>query len=75
MLQGAWIHVRVKQDRDALHQAFHDLDPTKVHFAIFGGWDAEAYVLARAESDKSFLMEFFDLEESTSFLIEDMGEV
>lgn len=68
MLQGAWIHERILQDRHSLHRAFSSLDRRKVHFAIFAGWGSSAYILARRSSDKSLLHAFFDLVESDTFV-------
>lgn len=69
MLQGAWLHVPIKQDARALSASFANLDPQRVHFAILGGWGAEAYVLARHDVDRAYLVALFRLEESDQFVI------
>lgn len=70
-LQGAWLHVPVKQDERALDAAFADLDPLKVHFAILGGWGAEAHILANDKADRDYLVSVFRLDESDRFVIRD----
>jgi len=66
-LQGVWILTDIKQDEHRLRSAFADLDESKVHFAILGDWKPDAYVLARQEQDREYLMELFQLEPSTRF--------
>lgn len=47
LLQGAWIGSALMQECSELEQSFLRLDPSKIHFAILGGWDGAVYLLTR----------------------------
>lgn len=66
-LQGAWITTHIKQNRWLLERAFLSLPADRVHFAIFGDWEADVHVLARREEDRAFLLEVFTATESSRF--------
>ena len=66
-LQGVWICTAIKQEEQQLAGAFNALDPGKVHFAIFGDWKRDVYVLARREGDRQYLLELFRAESSSRF--------
>lgn len=69
-LQGAWITTHIKQNRALLEKAFSSLPADKVHFAIFGDWEADVHILARREEDRTFLLEAFTATESSRFTYE-----
>ena len=69
-LQGAWITTHIKQNRALLVKAFSSLPADKVHFAIFGDWEADVHILARREEDRTFLLEAFTATESSRFTYE-----
>lgn len=66
-LQGVWIVTDIQQDEEALADAFNALDPMKVHFAILGDWDPDAYILSRRPADEQLLRELFHLQSSSRF--------
>jgi hypothetical protein len=66
-LQGAWITTHLQQEAGELTAAFQALDPTKIHFAIFGHWEAGGCILVRNEVDREFLARLFGIEESDRF--------
>jgi len=66
-LQGVWIGTDIKQDAVKLLAAFEALDKAKVHFAIFGDWQRDIYVLVRRPEDRQFLLDLFRSTESTRF--------
>jgi hypothetical protein len=66
-LQGAWICTAIKQEEQQLTNAFNDLNPGKVHFAIFGDWKRDVYLLARREADRQYLLDLFRVEPSSRF--------
>lgn len=66
-LQGVWIATEIKQEGAELAEAFQNLDPDKVHFAILGDWEQDALILARREEDQMFLLNIFGLTQSTRF--------
>lgn len=66
-LQGAWITTHITQNRALLDKALSELPALKVHFAIFGDWEADVYLLSRREADRAFLLEAFTATESSRF--------
>lgn len=66
-LQGVWIATNIKQSEKLLNDAFATLDSSKVHFAIFGDWKADAYVLVRRVEDEQYLRDLFHIEQSERF--------
>lgn len=66
-LQGAWIVTDIKQDEDQLVRAFIALDARKVHFAIFGDWKPDVFVLARRDVDRQYLLNLFLVHSSNRF--------
>ncbi len=66
-LQGAWIVTDIQQDHEELANAFAALDPDKVHFAILGDWETDAYVLSRRPEDEQYLRALLQLEPSSRF--------
>ena len=66
-LQGVWVVTNIKQDEDRLQGAFAELDQSKVHFAILGDWKPDAHVLVQREQDRKYLLELFQLQQSTRF--------
>lgn len=59
-LQGVWIYSAVKQERQELNEAFANLDPDRVHFAVLGGWRRGIQVLARRDEDVATILSVFD---------------
>jgi hypothetical protein len=49
-LQGVWISTNIKQNEERLARTFTGLDPAKVHFAVFGDWEPDVYVLTRCRA-------------------------
>ena len=66
-LQGAWIFTDIQQEEELLARAFSALDPDKVHFAVFGDWKPDVYVLVRREADRQYLLDLFRGEPSSRF--------
>jgi hypothetical protein len=66
-LQGVWIVTDIKQEDSGLADAFQNLDPAKVHFAILGDWEHDAHILVRREEDRAFLLNAFNLRQSARF--------
>jgi len=69
-LQGVWIVTDIKQNKDKLISAFHNLDASKVHFAILGDWRDDALILSHNENDSKYLSELFQIGESTRYIVE-----
>lgn len=66
-LQGAWIATHIVQNRMEIDNAFAALDPSKVHFAIFGDWQSDVSLLVRREADRKFLLNLFNVTQSQRF--------
>lgn len=66
-LQGVWIATHIQQNVDALNIAFEALNPDKVHFAIFGDWEADVHLLVRRETDRTYLLDLFGATASNRF--------
>jgi hypothetical protein len=66
-LQGVWVVTDIQQEGSNLTDAFQNLDPGKVHFAILGDWERDAHILVRREEDRAFLLNAFDLTQSVRF--------
>lgn len=66
-LQGAWICTHIQQDEQLLGMSFSALSADKVHFAILGDWESDAYVLARRPEDRLLLLDLFRLQPSSRF--------
>lgn len=47
VLQGAWIASGLRQESRELEDSFRRLDPSKVHFAVLGGWDDTVHLLTQ----------------------------
>ena len=50
-----------------LDRAFAALDPEKIHFAVFGDWDADIYLLVKREADRQYLLDLFHVTASGRF--------
>ena len=70
-LQGAFIFTSIKQESKKLHDAFNELDSTKIHFAIIGDEKEDAYALVRRPEDEIFLRRIFNLKSSERFTFEE----
>jgi hypothetical protein len=66
-LQGAWIFTDIMQDEEQLAQGFEALDQSKVHFAIFGDWKSDVFVLVKRDSDQQYLLDLFNSKPSSRF--------
>ena len=66
-LQGVWVFTDIQQDEELLLTAFAALDASKVHFAVFGDWKPDVYVLVRRDEDRQYLLDLFHAEPSTRF--------
>jgi hypothetical protein len=66
-LQGVWISTNIKQNEDQVSLAFGNLDSGKVHFAVFGDWEPDIYILLRREQDRNFLLSLFHAVPSSRF--------
>lgn len=73
-LQGVWIATDIKQDEEALVRCFDQLDADKVHFAIFGDWETDVYVLSRRPEDETYLLGLFHAEKSSRFTFRPSNE-
>lgn len=69
-LQGAFIFTSITQESKKLHDAFNQLDSSKIHFAIIGDEKDDAYVLTRRPEDEIFLRKIFTLKPSERFTFE-----
>lgn len=67
-LQGAWICTDIKQHEENISLAFAALCADRVHFAILGDWENDAYVLARRPEDRQYLLDLFRLVPSDRFI-------
>lgn len=67
-LQGAWIHSGFKQEQTEFEASFSKLDGTRIHFAILGGWDEEAFVIARQGIDSQNLIRILGRTYSDRFI-------
>lgn len=67
-LQGVWIQTSIAADEAQLLAYFAQLDPAKVHFAIFPMGPSAAFVLSRRDADREFVLSFFGFEFSRYFL-------
>lgn len=63
-LQGVWIHAHIKEDRKRLLAYFGSLDEQRLHFAILGGWEPDATILARSEDDRDYVSKILNIEPS-----------
>lgn len=59
-LQGVWIETALKQEESELQAKFNIMDDSKLHFAIFGGWEAGIKLLTKRQEDFEFLLELFN---------------
>lgn len=66
-LQGAWVVTDIKQHEGHLNDAFAAFDATKVHFAVLGDWEPDAYLLLRREVDRESLVALLHITASTRF--------
>lgn len=66
-LQGVWVVTDIQQEGSELADAFQNLDPAKVHFAILGDWERDVHILIRREEDRAFLLNAFGLQQSARF--------
>ncbi len=66
-LQGAWTCTKIKQDENKLSQAFSNLSAKRVHFAILGDWESDAYILTRNHIDHEYLQNLFQVTRSNRF--------
>lgn len=66
-LQGAWINTQIKQEHNALINAFDKLDKQKVHFVILGDELDDALILAKRPEDETFLRKVFQIKHTQRF--------
>lgn len=69
-LQGVWISSGIKEDEKKLNEYFNKLDSKIIQFAIFSGWEKEAYILVKKEKYKQTLVEYFSLTETNDFVMQ-----
>jgi len=68
IIQGVWVNSGITEDGKMLNDYFDGLDSKKIQFAIFSGWDDNAYILVKDESFRSILLDCFSLIESDAFI-------
>jgi len=68
VLQGAWIYTGIKQEITALEGFFQSLDHTRIHFALLGDWDDDAFVITATGVPKNEILSAFSLRESERFV-------
>jgi hypothetical protein len=66
-IQGVWISTNIKQNEERLARTFAELDPDKVHFAVFDDWEPDLHVLTRRENDRQYLFNLFRARPSSRF--------
>jgi hypothetical protein len=67
-LQGAWIGTYLKQEESELIEAFQNMDPLRVHFAILGDWQDDGYLLVVDEALREAVLAAFQLRQSDRFV-------
>jgi hypothetical protein len=70
IVQGAWIHVSIKQEESELRTSFDKLDPERIHFVILGSWQEDVYLLARPDVDCKSLLALLGRTESDRFVFQ-----
>lgn len=70
IIQGAWIHVSIKQEEGELRASFDKLDPELIHFAILGSWQEDVFLLARSGVDREGLLALLGRKESDRFVFQ-----
>ena len=60
-LQGGWIRPNLRYRESELVDFFNSTNPQRLHFVIFVEGEQNAYVLARNETIKSVIYDFFGL--------------
>jgi hypothetical protein len=75
VVQGVWIKTEVKQEEAELRAAFKKLDPRRIHFAVLGDWESDAYILAQDEEIRPFIAHSLEINESRRFVFQRSGPV
>jgi hypothetical protein len=68
VLQGAWITTSIKQEESELRATFARLDHSRVHFAILGDWEEDAYILCDDSAVHETLMGILHIRQSRRFV-------
>lgn len=64
-LQGVWICSQLRQNEQKLEEAFNQLNPAKIHFAIMGDFYEDVTILCRnGRSDAEYLKKILGISES-----------
>lgn len=63
-LHGVWVFTRVKQPVEELSNAFFQLDPDLVHFAVISNRSRECYVMTRPGVDRERVVAILQLREN-----------
>jgi hypothetical protein len=72
-LRGVWIATEIAQESTELRQAFDNLDPQKVHFAMLGDAKDDAFIIARRSADEDYLREIFKVRDTMRFTFNRSG--
>ena len=64
VIQGVWIVTAIAQEESELQAAFAKLDASRVHIAIVGDWEDDAYFLTNDAAAKQTVLEVLRLRES-----------
>jgi len=67
-LQGAWIYTAIKQEVSVLRRFFDSLDHSRIHFAVLGDWDDDAFVMTAPDVSRDEILRAFSLRESERFV-------
>jgi len=68
VVQAAWIGTDLKQEEAELLEAFGQLDPTRVHVAMLGGWENDVYTLSQDSAARSHAVGALGVHESRRFV-------
>jgi hypothetical protein len=68
VVQGVWIKTEVKQEETELYDAFERLDPQRIHFAVLGDWENDAYIMAHDEETRHLVARLLHVKESRRFV-------
>ncbi len=63
-LQGAWVITELRQEEGELHQAFNNLDASRVHFGVIANWSDDVYLLANPAIDRQAILDLFRVNHS-----------
>jgi hypothetical protein len=64
-IQAVWIKTGLKQEETKLQAAFGELDPERLHVAILGNWDSEAYLLGSDTDTKRRVRKVLGLKQTS----------